>query len=555
MKILRDIYKVAKEDEKRRAMGDGKLRRLVKDQKLIDSAETTDLVVHVPVSPPPKTSDTRMSILDEIAQQMDEPKPGRRQSTTTGEFREPRDLASPCIIMPSALSARHAKTGSIGESVFLGAGALKKRKMDALTADKENIDPQGRGKVPKSMARQPVPTTMRPQSTGALRKQPEGRQLIVPPGMMETASPMVLPTARPWSTTGARPSDMQWRTDTPMSHRQRVQQGEGIARPMSIDSAPSRVGHGVFGNGMPPNGMGMNPHLGQGIHHPPPIVSAGMEMYLTTDSNAGHPPLMQAHHTSRGSFTIHQDPHAQPTMQYVPYGIPPHGMPPLSSVPQQGTFMVYDSPHGSASVGPSGPRRHSQQHASIPRHGQAYVYPQYTPYQSLYVPAEHEMQAQSRGMYPDSQGPMLSYPTGMTLLAEEEAIPLGEERVDKRTRRTGGGSVEVGRGAGGMVTAHLGMTISLPIRGMSTADATAGKDVSEPIRTTHDLADQTTPPRSTHQADGTPINPMDPDAPAAAPPMTVNPTPSEMDKVEREFVKFSDADGSDREGFWGNDSV
>jgi hypothetical protein len=174
-------------------------------------------------------------------------------------------------------------------------------------------------------------------------------------------------------------------------------------------------------------------------------------------------------------------------------------------------------------------------------------------------------------MFPDSQGPMLSYPTGMTLLAEEEAIPLGEERVDKRTRRTGGGgSVEVGRGAGGMVTAHLGMTISLPIRGMSTADATAGKDVSEPIRTTHDLADQTTPPRPTHEADGTPINPMDPASVAAAPQMTVNPTnvnptsvnptnvnptPSEMDKVEREFVKFSDADGSDREGFWGNDSL
>jgi hypothetical protein len=31
MKILRDIYKVAKEDEKRRALGDGKLHRLVKD--------------------------------------------------------------------------------------------------------------------------------------------------------------------------------------------------------------------------------------------------------------------------------------------------------------------------------------------------------------------------------------------------------------------------------------------------------------------------------------------------------------------------------------------
>lgn len=68
-------------------------------------------------------------------------------------------------------------------------------------------------------------------------------------------------------------------------------------------------------------------------------------------------------------------------------------------------------------------------------------------------------------------------------------------------------------------------------------------------------ADQTTPPPvPAHEADGNPIDPMDP-PPMTVNPTSVNPTPSEMDKVEREFVKFSDADGSDREGFWGNDSL
>lgn len=496
-----------------------------------------------------------MSILDEIAQQMDEPKPRRLSITTTGEFLEPRDLASPCIILPSALSTRHAKTGSIGESVFLGAGA--KRKMDALAGDKENIDPQGKGKVRKSVVgRREVPTAMRPQSTGALRKQPQGRQYIVAPGMSELVSPMVPPTARPWSTIGARPSDMQWTTDTPMNHRQRVQQGEGIARPMSIDSAPARVGHGVFGNGMV-SSMGMNPQFSQGMHHPSPLVSAGMEMYLTTDPHIAHPSSMPVHHTTRGSFTIPQDPHAPPTMQYIPYGVPSHGMRPFSNVPQQGTFMVYDGPHATPSAGPSGPRRYSQQHASVPRHGQAYVYPQYTPYQSLYV-GEHDptnTYPPGTGMHQDSQGPMLSYPTGMTLLAEEEPTHMGEEKADKRRRRTVG-SAEVARGAG-MVTAHLGMTISLPIPGMSTVDDRTGKHATEPIRTRHDMnpADQTTPPPvPAHEADGNPIDPMDP-PPMTVNPTSVNPTPSEMDKVEREFVKFSDADGSDREGFWGNDSL
>lgn len=325
---------------------------------------------------------------------------------------------------------------------------------------------------------------------------------------------------------------------------------------MSIDSAPARVGHGVFGNGMV-SSMGMNPQFSQGMHHPSPLVSAGMEMYLTTDPHIAHPSSMPVHHTTRGSFTIPQDPHAPPTMQYIPYGVPSHGMRPFSNVPQQGTFMVYDGPHATPSAGPSGPRRYSQQHASVPRHGQAYVYPQYTPYQSLYV-GEHDptnTYPPGTGMHQDSQGPMLSYPTGMTLLAEEEPTHMGEEKADKRRRRTVG-SAEVARGAG-MVTAHLGMTISLPIPGMSTVDDRTGKHATEPIRTRHDMnpADQTTPPPvPAHEADGNPIDPMDP-PPMTVNPTSVNPTPSEMDKVEREFVKFSDADGSDREGFWGNDSL
>lgn len=584
----------------------------------------SDIVVNVPASPPIKpASITRMSILDEIAQQTATDVDGARSrrpsnaATEAGEAHQ--DLASPCTIHPSAAypTGRHQKAGSIGESVFLGAGAIKKRKLDEMTqGNKENIDPNGTqpdkvAKTRKSAKGQAV----RPQSTGAIRKgkQPskQGPRLsagfIHPPGslaMSEIVSPMVQPpTGRPWSTTGARTNGQaSWMTvDTPTNQRQqRLQQlqGQGIVRPMSSDSALSQIGHSMFdGHVMAPSLVGMGHHLSQGIlHHPAPSVSGGMDMYLTTDTH-GQPQLLPPNvipvHAGRSGY-MQQDPHQG--MQYIPYGVP-HGMPPFSSVPHQGTYMVYESNpafmrtdstsssssladgRSAQSLGNQSTHPVSRNHSLSTGPPQTYMYPQMTypvPYQTLYIPAEPHA---PNGIHPESQQMMSFTASGMTLLPDEHA-PQGRASVKSPPTVTGRRSTTGSSGSAAVTRpgTSLGMTLTrsgqenLPPTRTTGFEAGLGDDdaVRSGASVQHAEGRHASARGEEESAHGMMACAPSRDATAAADddhheqtpgPLVMEPTApavtttemTEMETVEREFVKFSD--GSDRDNFWSHDAL
>lgn len=634
----------------------------------------SDLVVAVPASPPARlTTVARMTILDEIAQEMKEEDMCQRlgeQSHAAMDVEEPagrQDLASPCVILPSATlstfsMARHQKTGSIGESVFLGAGAIKKRKLDELTqANKENMAPNGAGpskvarprksaKTPASTAIAPTQTMARPQSPGAIHNGKKSSKAISKNslvtnglaypgalGMSEIISPAEHSiTNRPWSTTGARTlanGGPPWIADTPTNQRQQRMQQLQSERPMhsmSRDptmSAPQAIPSIFGGHPMQPEFVGMNSHLHGGMMHPPPGVSGGMELYVT-DAN-GQPRLLPpnmipVHSGVRQAFPMQHDPSQMPGVQYTPYGVH-HGMPAFSATPQQGTFMMHE-PHlpfmrtnSTNSVG-SVESRHNRrqsiasqsQHAThqqgVPMTHQAYAYPgmQYPqlPYQYIHTepsaPNGTATQDASHSYIPEAKG-MMPYASGMVLMNDEN-IPetmhsRGSSKISTGMRRSGTeSSSATGSRPATSHTGPLDMTMSMPLSTSANANLTTAAGFQAGLTGLDDVNGEEarsaggTSSQASHRGKGNEMtlvgadrngggmtggimehaihaNAMTthrdddhlgddhgtPTAPIVLEPSNHAREMTEMETVEREFVKFSD--GSDRDAFWTNDAL
>jgi hypothetical protein len=592
------------------------------------------------------------------------PEPSRPSSAIVqnGGAAPRHDLASPCVILPSATlsafsMARHQKAGSIGESVFLGAGAIKKRKLDELTlANKENISPNGAGpsKIAKTRKAANTPivtaaattqTLVRPQSTGAIRNGKQSNKAARLPianglAMSEIVSPVDHPmTNRPWSTIGHRTlgsGGPSWIADTPTNQRQqRLQQiqGEGLMRSMSRDSAmpaPHAMPNVFGGHPLQPEILGVNQHVHGGMLHPGPGGPGGMELYIT-DAN-GQPRLLPpntipVHGGARHAFPIQHDPNHLPGVQYIQYGAH-HGMPPFSATPQQGTFMVYEqhpplvrtnSTNSVASVESRQshrPSAASQSHQSTLQHGvsmtpQAYTYPstQYPqlPYQYIHTEpsASHGIPLRSTSHpYSAETHRMMAFTPGMAPINDENAQETIHSRGSSKMSRVMGCSGTESSSATGSrpATSHAGaldMTMSMPLSTSTHANLTAagfeagltglGDADGDEVRSTGATSSRGSQPGKqtemtlvagdenhgimTRQVLG---RPMLPDKTTMTPthhrnsdrlgdghgisaaPIVLEPTHhvrelTEMETVEREFVKFSD--GSDRDAFWTNDAL
>ncbi|KAJ9125739.1 hypothetical protein QFC24_002523 [Naganishia onofrii] len=571
MKILREVYKVAKEDERKRNLGD----------------VNTDIVVNVPASPvSAAVTLPRPTILEEMEMQMTEDISGQRSRRPSNmtvasekEYQVTHDLASPCVIVPStsaafAAATRHQKGGSIGESVFLGAGAMKKRKLDDLTeSNKENVNPANVGSSKSTKTRKTTKTPLtelgsasrnsmtRPQSTGGIRK---GKQttrsgqrnavamndLTYAPSLLPLSgigSPLIHPSnMRPWSAAGARSQvggidASTWMTSsTPMNQRQqRMQQvqGEGIVRPMSSDSALAGSSHfapnGVYnGNNIAQPAFagpaGHNPVPGGMLHHPGSAHGqANLDMYLTTDANGQvqmlPPNMIPIPSASRNSFALHQNPsQPNPGLQYVPYGVQQQGMPPFSSVPHQGTFMVYESnpqimrTNSMTSSGSSGgdSRPHSQRLGT----GHLSHQQQQQQQQQLEQQQQHMQQSsQNHATMGAGQGYMYSHMQYSSLGFQPMYVP------------------------------EDGMTTPTPAAtSAAAAVANGGQLHMKPMDHTNHIAPGASGDGAHANQQATITTGMN--GPMAMEPSQPPPEMSEMETVEREFVKFSD--GSDRENFW-----
>lgn len=551
--------------------------------------------------------------------------------------------------------ARHQKTGSIGESVFLGAGAIKKRKLDELTlANKENIAPNGAGpfkaaktrkaaKTPIATAAATTQTLVRPQSTGGIRngKQPNtAARLPVANGlaMSEIVSPVDHPmNNRPWSTTGHRTvgsGGPSWIADTPTNQRQqRLQQiqSEGLVRSMSRDSAmfaPQAMPNVFGGYPVQPDFVSMNLHAQGGLVHTGP--SGGMDLYITDANGQSRllpPNTIPVHAGARHAFPVQHDPPHLPGLQYIQYGAH-HGMSPFSGTRQPGTFMMYEqhpplvrtnSTNSIASVESRQNHRQrgiSQSQQSTLPHSlsttpQAYTYPSaqvsQLPYQYI-----HTEPSTSHGIPPQgSSHPfnseahrMTAFTPGMAPINDENAQDIILPRGSSKMSRVMGGSGAESSSATGSrpATSHAGplnMTMSMPLStsthansmaagfeagltGLGHADgvevpsasATSSRasqpgkqaemtlvagDENQGIMSRGILGQPMLPAKTTmtptrhgnsdHLGDGQGM-------PAA--PIILEPTHharelTEMETVEREFVKFSD--GSDRDAFWTNDAM
>ena len=597
-----------------------------------------------------------MTILDEIAQQRkeeeDDQDPSKRVERKLEEVGKRYDLASPCAILSSATTttfaiARHQKTGSIGESVFLGAGAIKKRKLDELSqANKENIGPNGEepSKVrrPRKSAKTPTTTASasaqnmpRPQSTGGLRN---GKQLsksvqrdllvangVAHPGtlgMSEIVSPVDHPLAnRPWSAAGTRtlPSTgTAWLEDTPTNQRQhRLQQthGGGLTRPGFENSAimASQAVPSIFsGHPLRLDLAGRNTHDQNGMITPGSSVMGGMELYVT-DIN-GQPRLLPPNTIPvqggpRHAWPMPHGVNLTPGGQYFPDGVQ-HGMSPFSAVQRQSSFMLYDRPqpfirtNSTNSVTSVDSRQSHRPPVAQHFSHQAYTYPTLQfpqlPFQYKHmepsVPTGPPMHGLTQPFDPETDQSM-PYATGLARMNDQnapaEAHALGSSKNSSGMRRTGTeSSSATGSRPATSHTGPLDMTMSMPLSTSANANLTtaagfeAGLTGLDDPEVEESRSTGATSSRASHRGKGAEMTLVGADAddegiaqrltghasatttattgqgddgqrtPAA--PIVLEPTNharemSEMETVEREFVKFSD--GSDRDAFWTNDAM
>lgn len=587
-----------------------------------------------------------------MKEEEDVQEPGQRAERKAEDVGRRQDLASPCVILPSAtLStfaiARHQKTGSIGESVFLGAGAIKKRKLDEVTqANKENIGPDGEKPLkvtrPRKSAKTPTTTASasmqnmpRPQSTGGLRNGKRSsksvqRDLLVTNGvahsgtlgMSEIVSPVNHPLAnRPWSAAGTRTlpdTGTAWIADTPTNQRQyRLQQTRSgaIARPGSTNSAimaPQTVPSIFGGHPLQPDLAGRNSHYQNGMTTPGLSVMGGMELYVT-DIN-GHSRLLPPNTipVQSGPRQGLPMPHGVNPMsggQYIPYGVQ-HGMSPFSAVQQEGSFMLYDRPppfiRTNSRNSVTSVDGHQSHRPPVAQHfsHQAYTYP--TPqFPQLPLQYKHTEPSGSAGTpmhgmtqpFDPETDQLMPYANGLARIDDQNAPggahALGCSKDSSGMRRTGteSSSATGSRSA----TSHAGsldMPLSMPLSTSANANLTTAAGFETGLTGLDDPEAEesrsagATSSRASHRGKGAEMTLVGTDAdheriaqgmighalttttttaaqgndgqrtPAA--PIVLEPTNhtremSEMEAVEREFVKFSD--GSDRDAFWTNDAM